>query len=94
MSDQSVSLPSIFGAGGLEVRRELVGGSHVRDVVVINGGHSTRDTHVAIARARRDLAHLPENIANVDVRVDRHAVAQLEAAKRKRERRAAKARGA
>lgn len=88
----SISLPSIFHGAGLEVQRTLEG-EKVRDLVVVQAGHSTRDIHVAITRAREQLAHLPELLTNVDVRIDRHSVAAIEAAKAKRERRAARGRG-
>lgn len=69
----------------IRVQRE--GGEVVR-VVEVPGGRSMRDTVMAMQAARRDLAGVPEMLTRVEIQVDQHAAAQLDAARAKRMRRA------
>lgn len=60
----------------------------VRHVVQIQGGTSSRETARAMATARARLAHIPEELREVEVALPPAAHAQILAADAKRKRRA------
>lgn len=71
------------------VERREIGGQSV-EVAIIPGGRSGRDVAVAMRAAERDLAGHPTPIVHVSIEMDRHSLAQLQAAEAKRARRAAR----
>lgn len=80
-------LPDLVDAPAVRVRTELRG-DVLRHVAEVRGGHSAAGTRRAIADAGAALRDVPEVISHVEAKVDRHAAAALEAAARKRARRA------
>ncbi len=65
----------------------------VRHVVQVVGGASSRETTLAIARARENLRNIPEQLRDVEVILSPASRDAILAAQRKRERKAARAAG-
>ena len=72
--------------GNAQLVAELTG-ERLHHRVVVGGGQSRREQDLALQRVARDFADVPEEIPTVQVVVDRHSAAQMEAAKAKRARR-------
>lgn len=93
MTARGPALPDLDGTNGVKVRSELVG-EKLRYVVEVDGGCSTRETIGAVRRVRAKLAGVPEEMRRLDVRLGRHSLETIDAAKTKRARRAERRRGA
>lgn len=87
-----ITLPDLANVGPFRVVSELVDGERVVNTALVPGGASAASTARALRNARVALASVENKIDKVTISVDRHSLAQLEAAAAKRARRTAKRR--